>query len=73
MRLFPFLFGLPWLLLMLFWIFGVIIYFLPTIIALSKRKKQAAAIVLLNIFGGWTGVGWLVALIWAALNEESDG
>lgn len=70
---FDFLYGLPWLLLMLFWLFGVIIYFLPTIIALSRRKKQAAAIVLLNIFGGWTGVGWLVALIWSVLKEPSDG
>jgi len=58
---------------MMFWFFGTIVYFLPTIIAVATRKRQRLAIILLNIFGGWTGIGWLVALIWAAIKEKSDG
>ena len=71
--MFHFLSGLPFLILLMFWALGTVLYFLPTIIALSMRKKQSPAIVLLNIFGGWTGIGWLVALIWAAIREKSDG
>ncbi len=71
--MFHFLYGLPLLIIMMFWFFGTIVYFLPTIIAVATRKRQRLAIILLNIFGGWTGIGWLVALIWAAIKEKSDG
>ncbi|MDO8578979.1 MAG: superinfection immunity protein [Dehalococcoidales bacterium] len=67
--MFDFLYGLPLLIIMTFWIFGTIVYLLPTIIALAMRKRQRLAIILLNIFGGWTGIGWFVALIWAAIKE----
>lgn len=48
-------------------ILGAVIYFLPTIIAAARHKKQALAIFLLDLFAGWTGVGWLGALIWSVL------
>lgn len=53
-------------------IIGAALYFLPTIIALARHKKQTLAIVLLNIFAGWTGIGWIAALIWAAVKESDD-
>jgi len=48
------------------------LYFLPTIITLARHKKQTLAIVLLNIFAGWTGIGWIAALIWAVVKESGD-
>jgi hypothetical protein len=27
---------------------------------------------MINIFTGWTGIGWFVALIWASIKEKSD-
>ncbi len=42
---------------------GLFIYFIPTIIGL--RKRNAAAIFILNLFLGWTFVGWVIALVWA--------
>jgi hypothetical protein len=54
---FPF-FGLPFLL-----------YFLPSIIALARSKRDLLAIFLLNLFLGWSIIGWFVALIWAAKND----
>ena len=45
----------------------VIGYFLPSIIAMIGRHKQVNAILLLNLFLGWTGLGWLGALIWCAV------
>ena len=47
---------------------GVLIgaHFLPTIIAVLRGHHNALAIFLLNLFLGWTILGWFGALIWAA-------
>jgi hypothetical protein len=49
--------------------FGFVMYFLPSIIALLRGKRDALAIFLLNLFLGWSVIGWIVALIWAAKND----
>ncbi|HKH99833.1 MAG TPA: superinfection immunity protein [Candidatus Sulfotelmatobacter sp.] len=49
--------------------FGFVMYFLPSIIALARSKRDTLAIFLLNFFLGWTVIGWIVALIWAAKND----
>ena len=41
------------------------IYILPLLIATAIDHKNRIAIGLLNLFLGWTGLGWLAALIWA--------
>jgi hypothetical protein len=41
-------------------------YFVPTIIALARGHKFATPIMIINIFLGWTLVGWVGALAWAA-------
>lgn len=45
----------------------LILYFLPAII--GKDKRNAGSIFLLNLLGGWTVIGWLAALIWAASKD----
>jgi len=45
--------------------FGFVMYFLPSIVAFARGKRDTAAIVLLNFFLGWTMIGWVVALVWA--------
>ena len=45
----------------------VVIYFLPFFIACIREHKNRAAILLLNLFLGWTGLGWLGALVWAVM------
>jgi hypothetical protein len=44
---------------------GFVFYFLPSIIALARSKRNLLSIFLLNLFLGWTFVGWVVALVWA--------
>ena len=44
-------------------------YFLPTFIAVIRRKSSAAGVFFLNLFLGWSIIGWFVALIWAAKND----
>lgn len=43
----------------------VIVYFLPTAIALTRSQPNSAAIFLVNLVFGWTFIGWFVALIWS--------
>ena len=47
------------------------IYFVPTFVAYSRQHKNALAIFILNLFLGYTFVGWVVALIWAVYNSEN--
>jgi hypothetical protein len=49
--------------------FGFVLYFLPSIIALARSKRDTLAIFLLNFFLGWSVIGWIVALVWAARND----
>lgn len=53
---------------MLFLIFSVLLYFLPTLIA--RDKPQVLAVFLVNLLLGWTVIGWFVALMWAAAAER---
>jgi hypothetical protein len=48
------------------------IYFLPGIVAHIRNHHQESAIVLLNLFFGWTLLGWVVALVWAATAVRKD-
>ena len=49
--------------------FGFVMYFLPSIVALARNKRDIAGIVLLNFFLGWTMIGWVVALVWAVKTD----
>lgn len=52
-----------------FFSFGFVMYFLPSIIALARNKRDILAIFLLNLFLGWSGIGWIVSLVWAVKND----
>jgi len=46
-------------------IFLGVLYLLPAIIAAARHTHNATGILLLNIFLGWTVVGWFAALLMA--------
>ncbi|MCX5699758.1 MAG: superinfection immunity protein [Candidatus Omnitrophica bacterium] len=46
-------------------IFGL--YLLPALIYFLRRNKNWMAVFLLNLFLGWTGIGWVVALVWSVM------
>jgi hypothetical protein len=48
---------------------GFLMYFLPTILAFARNKRDTTAILLLNLFLGWTMIGWVVALVWAVKTD----
>jgi hypothetical protein len=37
--------------------------------AFKKQKLQKTEIVVLNVFLGWTFLGWVVALVWACMED----
>lgn len=47
---------------------AAVLYFLPGIIGNGKRDDTA--IWILNLFLGWTVIGWIVALVWAATSDS---
>jgi hypothetical protein len=49
-----------------------VIYFLPAIVAGRRRHPNGAAIFLLNLFLGWTILGWVMALVWAAIHIDEQ-
>ncbi len=49
---------------------GLAIYFLPTFLA--RGKVHFSGILLLNIFLGWSLVGWVGALIWAVCADKDN-
>ena len=54
-----------WLLILL----AIFLYFVPYICALSRGCKAKDGIAVVNLFLGWTFIGWVVALAWAASGE----
>ena len=48
---------------------GLAIYFIPTIIAFIRGHASKWGIMLVNLILGFTGVGWLFALIWSVSNK----
>lgn len=49
------------------------IYFLPWMIAGSRGHHNRLAIFMLNLFLGWTALGWIIALVWACTRVREDG
>jgi cytochrome c biogenesis protein CcdA len=48
-----------------FCIIGFILYWIPTLVANNHHHRNRTAIAMLNLFLGWTFIGWVVALVWA--------
>ena len=49
---------------------GLCVYFIPAIIAMAKDMPKWWAVVFINLFFGWSLIGWLVAFIWACVGDS---
>lgn len=45
------------------------LYFLPTIIAFSRKVINRGSVAVINVFLGWTLIGWVVALAMASRTQ----
>jgi hypothetical protein len=57
--------------LVLLLLISVAVYFFPSFIAFLQRHPQYSAIFFLNLFLGWTFIGWVAALVWAATSSAT--
>ncbi|MFL6429822.1 MAG: superinfection immunity protein [Acidobacteriaceae bacterium] len=45
--------------------FTLALYFLPALVAKSRHHPNTSAIFMVNLFFGWTFLGWVICFIWA--------
>ena len=41
-------------------------YWFPALLANKRHHRDKGSIFVVNLFFGWTVIGWVVALVWAA-------
>lgn len=51
------------------WCIGFVLYFFPAAIASHRKHKNAGAILMLNLFLGWSCLGWIISLVWASTSN----
>ncbi len=49
---------------------GLAFYFLPAIIGFYRKKDNKISILMLNLFLGWSLIGWVVAIVWATSKDK---
>src|SRR3954470_12986235 len=49
-----------------------LLYLLPTLIAAGRKSKRTAGVFVVNFFLGWTILGWIIALAWAAGSDKDE-
>ena len=49
-------------------IFGILLYFVPSFVAWKRKHRQLVPIIFVNVFFGWSLIGWVAALVWAFIN-----
>ena len=50
----------------------VFFYMLPSFVASKRRHRQVKAILVVNIFLGWSFLGWVASLLWALTADVKD-
>jgi hypothetical protein len=51
---------------------GVVVSFIPWMVAVCNHKRLALLIGFFNIFFAWTVIGWLFLLVWASIKDPDD-
>jgi len=51
-------------------IVSFVFYFLPSMIAVARNHRNALPIFILNLFLGWTFLGWIIALVWCFTAQD---
>ncbi|MDA8116310.1 MAG: superinfection immunity protein [Actinomycetota bacterium] len=55
-----------------FGLLGLVLYFVPTIIALVRKVPNSVSVLVVNLFLGWSLIGWVVALAMAVRSKPTS-
>ncbi len=47
------------------------LYFLPSLVAVARKVTNQGSVVVINLFLGWTFVGWVIALAMACRTRRN--
>lgn len=47
------------------WLISIVFYFLPSLIAVIRKVPNTGSTIVVNLFLGWTLIGWVAALAMA--------
>ena len=48
------------------------LYFVPSMVAMARKTKRMGGIIIVNIFLGWSLLGWVGALVWAVIDDKKE-
>lgn len=51
---------------------GIVVYFLPSIIAYKREHANKSIILVINFVLGWTFIGWAGCLVWAFIDTDGS-
>ncbi|GAA2242787.1 hypothetical protein GCM10010430_25480 [Kitasatospora cystarginea] len=55
-----------------FLVVGVVVYFVPTLVAFLRGTLNKGSVLVVNLFLGWTFLGWVVALAMSFSGSRSQ-
>ena len=47
----------------------IVVYFMPTFVATIRGSRYSSPVIIINVFGGWTVIGWVAAFALAVWPE----
>jgi membrane protein YdbS with pleckstrin-like domain len=50
----------------------IVVWLVPAIVAYRRHHRNTQAILALDFFLGWTGIGWVAALVWALTDDTKE-
>ncbi|MFN4975956.1 MAG: superinfection immunity protein [Bacteroidota bacterium] len=51
---------------------NIVLYLMPSIVAMASRKKHRTEILLVNLLMGWTIILWFHCLIWSIFGDYEE-
>ena len=58
--------------LILFGVFFLLVWFLPSLLALAFNRQHAGKIALLNVPAGFSWIAWVALIVWAVTGKLSN-
>lgn len=62
----------PWELMIIMIVVLQFIYYIPAIIAMSKKRPDTLKIFIINLIVGWTFLGWVIVFVWVLITNSKQ-